>query len=74
MDEKTRELIAIGAAYAGDCEACLVYHFKQAAQAGASVDEIREAVGTGEQVKQASARRVDDLVERLFGRAAAIAA
>jgi len=67
MDEKTRELISVGAAYAANCHACLAYHIRQAAQVGLSEDELKEAIGVAQKIREASARRADSIVGRLVG-------
>ncbi|MBM3855713.1 MAG: carboxymuconolactone decarboxylase family protein, partial [Verrucomicrobia bacterium] len=48
MDEKTKELIAIGAAVAGHCQPCLHYHVAQARGLGVGGEEIREAIEVGQ--------------------------
>lgn len=43
---KVKELVALGIAIVVKCEACMVYHIKQAMGAGATRAEILETVGT----------------------------
>ena len=47
LPKKTKELIAIGISVVIDCESCMQWHIEQAARAGASYDEILEAVEVG---------------------------
>jgi AhpD family alkylhydroperoxidase len=47
LDKKVKELIAIGISVRIDCESCMQWHIEQAARAGASYDEVREAVEVG---------------------------
>ena len=44
VDNKTKELIAIGASLCSGCQNCLEGHLKKAMKYGASGDEIRETV------------------------------
>lgn len=50
MDEKTQELIAIGAAVAAHCQPCVTYHVDKAKSLGLTEAEIQEAVAVGEAV------------------------
>ena len=43
MDNKTKELIAIGAAVTANCVPCFKFHFAKAREEEANDDEIREA-------------------------------
>jgi AhpD family alkylhydroperoxidase len=47
LKKKDKELIATGISVATDCESCMEWHIKQAADAGASSEEIIEAIGVG---------------------------
>ncbi len=47
LSKKTKELIAIGISVRIDCESCMQWHIEQAAAAGATPDEILEAVEVG---------------------------
>ncbi|MHB0997886.1 MAG: carboxymuconolactone decarboxylase family protein [Armatimonadota bacterium] len=66
MDDKTQELIAIGAAYASNCEACLAYHIREAPKYGITIEDVKEAIDIGGIVKHASYARTDDLLDRLL--------
>lgn len=50
MDEKTQELIALGAAVAAHCQPCVTFHVDKAKSMGLSEAEIQEAVAVGESV------------------------
>ena len=52
MDEKTKELIAIGASISGHCQPCLTHHVDQAKRLGIGEDEIREAMAVGKMVQK----------------------
>lgn len=44
LDDKTRELIALAVAATTRCDTCIVIHAAEAAKAGASRDELIEAL------------------------------
>lgn len=52
MDEKTKELIAIGASVGAHCQPCLTYHVAKAKELGLAEDEIREAIAVGHMVEK----------------------
>ena len=47
LSKKHKELIAIGISLVNSCESCLEWHIKQALDAGASTEEIIEALEVG---------------------------
>ncbi len=52
MDDKTKEMIAIGASVGAHCQPCLEYHVSKAREAGLTDDEIREAIAVGHMVEK----------------------
>ncbi len=58
MDEKVRELIAIGASVAAHCQPCLTFHVNRAA--GLCIDEqdIQKAMAVGESVSKGAAAAI----------------
>ena len=63
LDNKTRQLIAVGASMASNCVSCLHQHYNAAMAAGASVEEIIEAIKIGEVTKaQPSAQIKQEIV------------
>ncbi len=54
MDEKTREMIAIGASVGAHCQPCLEYHVTKGRDVGLTDDEIREAIAVGHMVEKGS--------------------
>ena len=44
LTTKFKELMAVGITYATQCDACIAYHTKKAKDAGASDEEVVEAV------------------------------
>jgi AhpD family alkylhydroperoxidase len=52
MDERTKELIAIGASVGAHCQPCLTYHVEKARELGIDDEEIRAAIETGHMVEK----------------------
>ena len=50
LDRKTKELIALAIAVGGRCDACIAYHARGAGKAGASRQEIAEALAVAIQM------------------------
>ena len=59
LDEKTQELIAIGASITANCQPCLEYHVAKAREFGATTEEIIAAVETGKQVRRGATAKRD---------------
>lgn len=58
LNQRERELTAIGAAIASNCIPCIEYHIPQARKAGLSDSEIREAVELADQVRRVPSNKV----------------
>ena len=67
MDERTKELIAIGAAVAGHCQPCLNYHVAQAKALGVGMGEIREAIEMGQLVERGATAAMRDFAKEVMG-------
>ncbi len=52
MDERLRELIAIGASVSAHCQPCLSHHLEKARELGISDEEILAAIETGQMVSR----------------------
>lgn len=52
MDERTKELIAIGASVGAHCQPCLTYHVTKARELGVDDESIRAAIETGHMVEK----------------------
>lgn len=50
MDEKTTELIAIGASIGAHCQPCLTWHVGKARELGIDEETIRDAIEVGHMV------------------------
>jgi AhpD family alkylhydroperoxidase len=72
LPKKTKELIAVGISVVIDCESCMQWHIEQAAQAGASMREMLEAVEVGIEMgggpATVSARFALEVMEDVYGR------
>lgn len=73
LPKKTKELIVIGISVRIDRESCMQWHIERAAQAGATCEEILEAVEVGIEMgggpATVSARFALAVMEELFGTA-----
>ncbi|MDA8122812.1 MAG: carboxymuconolactone decarboxylase family protein [Deltaproteobacteria bacterium] len=52
MDDRTIELIAIGASVGAHCQPCLTWHMKKARELGIDDETIRAAIETGHMVEK----------------------
>jgi AhpD family alkylhydroperoxidase len=55
LPRKVKELIAMGISVVIDCESCMQWHIEQAAKAGASQQEVLEAIEVGMEMGGGSA-------------------
>ena len=69
-EKKYKELVAVGISVVIDCESCMQWHIEQAALAGASEQEVLEAVEVGIEMAggpcTVSARFALDVMEGVF--------
>jgi AhpD family alkylhydroperoxidase len=73
MTEQIKALIALGAAIGASCEPCFKFHYDKARKLGLSDEAMREAVRIGGAVKEASAKNMAGLANRMLGAAKATA-
>ena len=59
LDEKAKELIAVGASITAQCQPSLEHHSKKALELGSDAEEIAEAIEVGKQVRKGVATRMD---------------
>lgn len=71
MNASVKELVAIGAAMASNCEPCFRYHYDQARSLGVSREDMLEAVDVALAVKATPHRKVVETAERYLAREAA---
>jgi AhpD family alkylhydroperoxidase len=66
MDEKLKEMIAVGASVTANCIPCIRYHFTKAREVGLTVTEIKAAVQIGKAVRKGTAQKWDEEVSVLL--------
>lgn len=71
LPKRIKELVAVGISVVIDCESCMQWHIEQAAQAGASMSEVLEAVEVGIEMgggpATVSARFALEVMEDVYG-------
>lgn len=65
FDARLTELIALGAATAANCVACLEHHAARAREIGLPAEEVEAALEVGRQVRQGAAGALDRAAARL---------
>ncbi len=71
MDEKTKELVAIGASVSAHCQPCVTYHVAKAKDLGIGEEEILEAVRVGQMVEKGAGSAMREFTQGLLGKPAA---
>ncbi len=66
MDNKTKELIAIGSSMAANCIPCLEFHIDKAKSHGASTKELIIASKIGIHVKAGAAQKIESNAAELI--------
>jgi len=70
LSKKIKELIAVGISVVINCESCMQWHIEQAAETGASYEEVLEAVEVGIEMgggpATAYARFALDVMENVY--------
>ena len=61
LDEKTKELVALGASLAGNCLPCLRYHYKKCRELGINVDDLDEVLDMAKTVKEVPIKKIYQL-------------
>ena len=71
LARKYKELVAVGISVVIDCESCMQWHIEQAAKAGATQQEVLEAIEVGIEMgggpATVSARFALEAIESVFG-------
>jgi AhpD family alkylhydroperoxidase len=68
LDNRMRELIAVGTSLGANCHSCLEYHVGKARENGIAEDEIAEAIEIGKMVRRGAQGHMDKLAINLMGR------
>ena len=66
ITEQVCELIALGAAIGAGCEPCLTRHLSKGQEVGLTDAQMREAITVGRMVKEASAKHIYALADKLI--------
>ncbi len=67
MDHKTKELIAMGAAAAANCDPCMDYHLAKCDELGVDRSEVIAAVKVGLIVNDGAERAIRKKARELLG-------
>lgn len=67
MNKKIEELIALGAAYAVNCQPCMEIHRQKAIDAGLTSKEMNAAIKVAEAVKTGANKKAVQFASNLFG-------
>jgi AhpD family alkylhydroperoxidase len=62
MDEKVKELIAIGSAVACNCHPCVKFHTDKARKMNIGEELIKQAIDVGKMVRKGAAGQMDELL------------
>jgi AhpD family alkylhydroperoxidase len=65
LDNRTTELVAIGASITANCLSCVEYHVGKAVEYGIDEREIAEAIDVGKMVRKGAAGKMDKHVQSL---------
>lgn len=68
MEDKTKILIAVGAAITANCQPCLKTAVAQAQQIGVEGKEIQEAIAIGRLVRKGAMGKMDKFASTLTGK------
>lgn len=69
MDEKMKELVAIGAAAAANCHPCVDFHLAKCDELGIAREEVVEAAKVGLMVNHGAERGIRKHLRNLLGEA-----
>lgn len=65
LDERTKELIAIGCSVAANCHPCVEFHVGKARETGIEAEAIDGAIAVGQKVRKGAAGEMDRLLADL---------
>jgi len=65
LNEKVKELVAVGASITANCQPCLQYHTEKALASGADGWEVKAAVEVGKQVRKGASAKMDQFSSNL---------
>lgn len=59
LDNKVKELIAVGASVTANCQPCLQYHAAKALEFGGDPEDVATAIEVGKVVRKGAAAKMD---------------
>jgi AhpD family alkylhydroperoxidase len=65
MDEKIKELVAIGASVSANCHPCIKFHVNKARKLNIDNNEIQQAIEVGQMVRKGAAEQMDNLINEI---------
>ncbi len=65
MDNRIKELIAIGASVTANCQPCLKYHIDKAKENGADEQEILDAIVMAKMVRKGAIAKMDQFASTI---------
>ncbi len=74
LNEKIRELVAVGASITANCQPCLQLHVEKALGAGASSCEVKAAIEVGNRVRKGAAAKMEAFSSRVVAPGAPVSA
>jgi AhpD family alkylhydroperoxidase len=69
MDDRTKELVAMGAAAAANCHPCMDHHLAKCDELGIDREEVNQAVQVGLMVNHGAERAIRKKAKELLGEA-----
>ncbi|MFC1614834.1 sigma-70 family RNA polymerase sigma factor [Gemmatimonadota bacterium] len=66
MENRIKELIAIGASITANCKPCLEYHVAEAIKSGAGEQEIAEAIAVAKMVRKGALDKMDQFTSGIL--------
>lgn len=73
MDGKVRELVAVAASLAAGCSSCLEHHVGEAKRAGATPEEVQEALDVARAVRVTALTNMDGFATKVMSGEGALA-
>ena len=67
MNKKVEEMIALGAAYAVNCQPCMEVHRRKAIEAGLTQEEMQAAIQVADAVRTGAHKKAKQYARDLFG-------
>ena len=64
MDNKIKELVAIGASVACNCHPCVKFHVGKAKELNIDQELVKQAIEVGKMVRKGAAGQMDELLEK----------